>query len=78
MLGPYLMDFDLYGMMKGIACPVLVIHGDSDPIPTASVERMAQSLPNAELRIVKDCGHFVHVEKPEEYFPVIEQFLARK
>ena len=78
MFGPYLMDFDLYGMMKGIACPVLVIHGDRDPIPTASVERMVQSLPNAELRIVKDCGHFVHVEKPEEYFPVIEQFLARK
>lgn len=78
MFGPYLMDFDLYGLMKGIACPVLIVHGDHDPIPTAAVERTAQSLPDAELRIVKDCGHFVHVEKPEEYFSAIEEFLARK
>ncbi len=78
MFGPYLTDFDLYGMMKGIACPVLIVHGDHDVIPNAAVERMAQSLANAELRIVKDSGHFVHVEKPEEYFSAIEEFLARQ
>lgn len=78
MFGPVLMDFDLYGMMKEIACPTLILHGDHDPIPTAAVERMAQALKNAELRIVSSSGHFVHVEKPEEYFPAIERFLARK
>jgi len=78
MFGPVLMDFDLYGMMKGIVCPVLIIHGAHDPIPTAAVERMAHALPNAELRIVGESGHFVHVEKPDEYFPAIERFLARK
>lgn len=78
MFGPYLMDFDLYGMMTGIACPVLIVHGEHDVIPTAAVERMARSFQNAELRIVSESGHFVHVERPGEYFSAIEQFLARE
>ena len=78
MFGPYLMNFDLYEAMKGIACPVLVVHGEYDPIPTAAVERMALSLTNAELKIVRESGHFVHVEKAEEYFIAIEAFLGGK
>lgn len=78
MFGPYISDFDLYEAMKGIDCPVLIVHGDHDPVPTAAVERMARSLPNAELRIVRDCGHFVHVEKADEYFGAIEAFLGGK
>jgi len=64
--------------MKGSACPVLIVHGDHDPIPSAAMERMARSLKNAELKIVRDCGHFVHVEKADEYFSVIEAFLGGK
>jgi pimeloyl-ACP methyl ester carboxylesterase len=32
-----LIIFDLYEAMKGIACPVLIIHGDHGPIPTAAM-----------------------------------------
>ena len=78
MFGPYLMNFDLYEAMKGVACPVLIVHGEHDPIPTAAVERMALSLKNAELKIVRKSGHFVHVEKADEYFSAIEAFLGGK
>ncbi len=78
MFGPYLADFDIYEALKSISCPVLIVHGDYDPIPTAAVERMARSLKDAELKIVKECGHFVHIEKPQEYFSTIEAFLDRK
>jgi proline iminopeptidase len=78
MFGPYLLNFDLYETMKGIACPALIVHGDHDPVPTAAVERMALALKNAELKIVRESGHFVHVEKAEEYFGAIEAFLGGK
>jgi len=78
MFGPYFADFDLYDTMKAIACPVLIIHGDHDPIPFAAVEKMALALKNARLEIVRNCGHFVHVEKPEEYFAAIRAFLEEK
>jgi proline iminopeptidase len=78
MFGSYLSGFDLYGKMKEIACPTLIIHGDHDPIPAAAVERMEQAFQNADLVIVKNCGHFVHVERPEEYFAAIRSFLDGK
>ncbi len=74
----YLMNFNLYDKMKNINCPVLIIHGENDPIPNSSIERMASSFGNCELHIFKDSGHFVHIEKPEEYFSIIKTFLKKK
>ena len=75
MFGPYLMNFNLYGIMTTIKCPVLIIHGDTDIIPTASIEKMSRAIKNSELHIVKNCGHFVHIEKPDLYFNTIRAFL---
>ena len=74
---PYLMKFDLYEKMKSIGCPTLIIHGEFDPIPTASIERMAEAIKPAELHIIKGSGHFVHIEKPDEYFGLIRTFLNK-
>jgi pimeloyl-ACP methyl ester carboxylesterase len=41
-------------------------------------EKMKPCLQNAELHIIKECGHFVHVEKEKEYFDLIEIFLNKK
>ena len=38
--------------------PALVIHGDDDPLmPLAAGRELAETLPNAELVIVKGLGH---------------------
>ncbi len=73
--GPYLINFNLYEKMKDINCPTLIIHGDYDVIPTEAIERMGKEIKNSEVHIVKDCGHFVHIEKPETYFNTIRAFL---
>lgn len=73
--GPYLMSFNLYENMKNITCPTLIIHGDYDVIPTEAIERMGKEIKSAEVHIVKDCGHFVHIEKPEFYFNTIRSFI---
>ncbi len=73
--GSYLMSFNLYENMKNITCPTLIIHGDYDIIPTEAIERMGKEIKNAEVHIVKDCGHFVHIEKPEFYFNTIRSFV---
>lgn len=72
---PYLTAFDLYPRLREITCPVLIIHGESDPVPAEAVTRMREALPNATLDMVKECGHFVHLEKPESYFPRILAFM---
>lgn len=75
MFGPYLGNFSLFEAMKSIVCPVLIIHGADEVVPTSSIEKMKVSMPQAELHIIKECGHFVHVEKPDEYFGLIRSFL---
>lgn len=76
MFNPYLQNFNLYEKMRSIKCPLLIIHGDNDVIPNNSIEKMKLMVPNAELHIIKDCGHFVHVEKEKEYFGLIRNFLS--
>lgn len=78
MLGKYLADFNIYDDLNKINCPVLIIHGDYDPIPVESVERMKENIKTAELRIIKNTGHFVHLENPDIYFGLIREFLDRK
>jgi len=73
--GPYLMNYNLYDRMKNINCPTLIIHGDYDVIPTEAIERMGREIKNAEVHVVKECGHFVHIEKPEFYFNTIRSFV---
>lgn len=47
--------------------PALVIHGDTDkPVPAeTSGKVLAERIPDGRLVIVKDTGHFPHMEKPE-------------
>jgi pimeloyl-ACP methyl ester carboxylesterase len=50
-----------------VSVPALIVCGDSDkpvPLQTAS-QVLADKIPNAKLVIIKDAGHFPHVEKPE-------------
>lgn len=30
---------------------------------------------NSELHVIPECGHFVHIEKPDAYFSLITAFL---
>lgn len=55
---------------------VLVIHGANDFIPVAASAAWASAFPNARLLVVERSGHFPFVERPAEFFPAVESFLA--
>lgn len=77
MFGPYMLSYDLYDRIVDIACPTLIVHGDHDVIPTEAIDRLGKSIPNAEVHIIKECGHFVHLERPNVYFSLIRSFLSK-
>lgn len=66
-----LYDDPLTPKLQGIACPVLLIVGEKDPMGPKASSIIADQLPNAELHVVPDCGHWVHVEQPQA---VLEAF----
>ena len=49
-----------------IDCPALVLCGDEDTLcPVALHELMAESITDARLRVVEDCGHLSSLEQPD-------------
>lgn len=71
------MNYNLYGNLKNIKCPTLIIHGEYDVIPTSAIEKMNSEINGCETHIIKNCGHFVHIERQKEYFDLIEKFLEK-
>jgi pimeloyl-ACP methyl ester carboxylesterase len=51
--------------LAAIACPTLVLVGDSDePTPPELAREMADAIPGAKLVVVADCGHLSTIERP--------------
>jgi pimeloyl-ACP methyl ester carboxylesterase len=64
--------------VKEIHKPVLLIAADLDEItPVYTVREMAESMDNAEVYEIKNCGHLVHYEAASEALSVMNAFLAK-
>lgn len=60
-----------------IRCPVLLVVGDEDPMGPKASSIIAAQFPDAELVTVPDCGHWVHVDRPDRVLAAIDAFLPR-
>ena len=67
---------DSTDLMAQIDIPTLVIVGQHDPIsPPAEMRRMAELIPHANFREIRDAGHMAPLENPAEVNCVLEEFL---
>jgi 2-succinyl-6-hydroxy-2,4-cyclohexadiene-1-carboxylate synthase len=55
----------LWDRLGAIDCPALVLVGEHDQKFTELGRRLVDALPDAELAVVPDAGHSVHLEQPE-------------
>ncbi len=61
---------------KHINIPVLLIWGEMDEIIPISIgKKLSESLPNAKLAIVPNCGHMPQEECPKETIEIVSSFL---
>jgi 3-oxoadipate enol-lactonase len=62
-----------------IACPTLLVTGDEDVVsPPQSVRMMAQKISGSRVEVLRGCGHWTPVEKPEECMDLLKQFLSER
>ena len=73
---PSLGPFDWREALRDVTAPTLIVHGSSDVIPTDSSREWAAALPNARLELLDGIGHFPYLEAPEQFFPMVNAFLA--
>ncbi|MHB0954469.1 MAG: alpha/beta fold hydrolase [Allorhizobium sp.] len=65
------------GRISDIACPVLVIHGDEDPVlPLPNGEAIARLVPGAKLSILEGTGHELHDGDLEQIACEMTRFIG--
>ncbi len=62
-----------------IACPTLLVTGDEDGVaPPQSVRSMGARIAGAQVEVLRGCGHWTPVEKPEECIELLRRFYERR
>lgn len=70
-----LADWDRTQRLAEIRVPTLLISGEHDE-STPAVNRVLQrGIPGAQWTLLEGCSHLAHVEMPERYLRVVEDFL---
>lgn len=69
-------NFDNFKDIDKVKVPVLVIAAESDKInPPEYGLKVANSIKNSRFEVIKDAGHFMLLEKPEELEKLIKNFI---
>ena len=59
--------------------PILMLHGVEDRfVAKESSLSLLQHLPNAQLHLIKGCGHWIQIEKREIFLNLLTQFFEGK
>jgi len=59
-----------------VQCKTILLHGENDTIvDIEDVRYLAGQIPRSELRLIKNVGHFLHLER-EDLLDVYEEILA--
>jgi 2-hydroxymuconate-semialdehyde hydrolase/2-hydroxy-6-oxo-octa-2,4-dienoate hydrolase len=64
--------------VQTIQTPTLLVHGRDDQVLPAEVSwTMLGLLPNADLHVFHHCGHWVQLERADEFCLLVRDFFAR-
>lgn len=72
----FMKPYDMTERLKELHCPVLIVHGDVDPIPFATAEYLQAIIPSSRLVKIPQSGHFPFIEQPEHFYKAVDEFLA--
>ena len=67
--------FRLNGLLKSIQVPTLVVVGQLDYMCSKAARLMAQTIPDATLKIIGDSGHMAPLEQPAAFNAALLEFL---
>ncbi len=63
--------------LASIQAPVLIALGDFDFVRLEHAVETVNRMPNAELAVIPDAGHFTLFSEPERVIPVVKHFLEK-
>ena len=74
---PYMHDPRFPALLERVKAPCLIVWGKQDPIlPLECAELYQKAIRGSSLKVLENCGHYPHVEKPEEFSDAVIEFLG--
>jgi pimeloyl-ACP methyl ester carboxylesterase len=71
---PYMFSHQLPQLLRGVHIRTLVVWGELDRVaPVECGKLYLESMPNAELVVLPDTGHFIEMERPQELADLISR-----
>ncbi|NTU66739.1 MAG: alpha/beta hydrolase [Candidatus Moranbacteria bacterium] len=69
---------DISKSFPNVTVPTLLIWGEDDKeTPISDAREMSRSIPGSELEIIKGAGHYVFLDKPEEFERIFFSFIRK-
>lgn len=76
---PRLYDPDLHKWLHRIDVPTHVVWADEDEVfPKAYADAFVKLIGGARLTVIDQCGHFMHVDRPEAFCRAVGQFILEE
>jgi L-proline amide hydrolase len=72
-----LRDWDLSERLGEIQQPTLVIGGEHDEATPTITEALHRGIPHSEWVLFEGCSHLTHLEQPDAYRTLLEEFMVR-
>ena len=71
-------QWNISDQLKNITKPTIIFAGEEDQATPVEVNQfLADNIPNAQIKILKDVGHFYQLEKPADFNADLAQFLKQ-
>lgn len=70
--------FNCSSGLSSFSQPVLIIQGRQDIIEEATARKAEKAFKNATVILLDRCRHYGWLDRPDEYYPAIENFLRDK
>ncbi len=77
-LGKSMKNIDFSNRVQNVKCPTLIICGEKDNSNIKSAHYLAENIKNAKLEIIKNAGHIINEEKPEELSELLNEFWKKR
>ena len=62
-----------------VECPALLVTGDEDAVaPPQAARMMGERIAGSRVEVLRGCGHWTPVEKPEECIGLLKRFLLER
>ncbi len=72
----WLRDIDLREQVSALRCPVLLIHGENDPLmPVPASGWLAERIPRSQLQIFTGAAHAPFLNDPQHFASLVSDFL---